>query len=148
MKDYAELEKRLEARAERSEIAAPYADDSSADKLARMETMLAEAALDREAAAAISDLTKRLEEAREALRPFAFESAADIRWIWTHNPEVLTGTGDREALGADFKGQCVGVVSGPWMSHTETPDIHKAVLNARKALLLSRAADEKNTDGN
>lgn len=133
MVDYAELEKRLEENAgliERDLGAPHFAEDP---------------ALLREAAAAISDLTKRLEEAREALRPFAFESAADIRWIWTHNPEVLTGTGEREALSADFKGQCVGVVSGPWMSHTETPDLHKAVLNARKALLLSRepAAESK-----
>lgn len=62
MKDYAELEKRLEARATRLEIAAPYADDPGADELARMEAMLSEAALDRAAAAAISDLTKRLLE--------------------------------------------------------------------------------------
>lgn len=65
------LVERLLQRAEQTELRAPYADAPASDGLPRMEAMLADATLDREAADALAEQAAVREELYEALRPFA-----------------------------------------------------------------------------
>jgi hypothetical protein len=82
-------------------------------------------------------LRELLARAEKALTPFAFEEAKNIRWIFSGADDEMTPTHKRE-----FKGQIIALVSGPWFSHMETPDLHQVVKTARDLLPELRAAKE------
>lgn len=142
--DYADLEKRLRSIAETDQAKAtlvvrfnePTGEPDWTPFRKPSETLSSKLT---EAADALASLTRELEEAKEALRPFAFESSPDVRFIFTHNPEALAG--DHAHDNADFKGLCVLVIADPtWVSHMAVPEFYHAVKNARAALRLSREA--------
>lgn len=74
------------------------------------------------------DVSGVLRQAIEALEPFAFKDAKNIRLIWTTPPSHMSE--------AEF-GSCVGILSGPWMMHTDTPNnLNLSIKRVRDVLSL------------
>lgn len=81
------------------------------------------------AADKISALQAENDRLREALKPWAFGEAANIRFVFTDAPGSLCDSA--------FNGQIVGVISGPWKSFMDCPALDGAVKSAREALKAS-----------
>lgn len=73
------------------------------------------------------DATQVIRKMAEALKPFTFSNAKDLRLIWTNDPRGLEGK----------LGKVVGIISGPWNSHAETPHMDGSVKKTREALALA-----------